>query len=152
MVWLIWFPPWRLPLEKWLVGGWDGSGQTTSQFSIEVASDPGHGVSGGKAAGIVTSTTILAEFKPDGTYTWRQQERGEGNSQGFSASFWVPEKDGCPGRWEVAPVKGNRLTVRLFMGEVVFVFENEHAFTTSWPEAPKGTGTISFHRSAKRTE
>jgi hypothetical protein len=151
--WLIWFPPWTLPLEKWLIGSWDGSGQTTGQFSIEVASDPGHGVPGGKAAGTITSTsTIWAEFKPDGTYTWHQEERGEGNSQGISASFWVPEKGGGPVHWEIISVKGNRLAIQLLMGEVVFVFENEDTFTMTWPEAAKGSGTIIFHRSVKRTE
>jgi len=35
---------------------------------------------------------------------------------------------------------------------VVFVFENEDTFTMTWPEAAKGSGTITFHRSAKRTE
>jgi hypothetical protein len=101
----------------------------------------------------MTSTcTIQAEFRPDGTYTWNEQHRGEGDSTGISASFRVPEEGGQPARWQVMRARGNQLTVQLHSGEVVFDFQGENAFTMKWPQSTKTTGTVTFRRSRKPAE
>src|SRR5271154_5150809 len=84
-VWLLWFPPWATPLAKRLVGKWEGTGQVSGDFSLDVKPDPEHDVRGGKSSGKVTSAaTVQAEFKPDGTYTWKEHHAGGG----FEMNVW----------------------------------------------------------------
>jgi hypothetical protein len=148
---LVWFPPWATPLEKRLVGIWQGTGKVSGDFSIEVKPNPEQNVPGGRASGKMTSAcTVQAEFKPDGTYTWDEQQQGEGASKGMDFNFWVPKKDGEPARWEVVRAWGSKLTIRFHLGEVVFHFQGEDTFTLELPESTKSTGTITFHRSGKK--
>jgi hypothetical protein len=92
---------------------------------------------------ITTTCTVQAEFKADGTYTWREQHQGEG----ISMSFWVPKEGGPPARWEVVGARGNKLTLSIHSGQVVFDFQEENAFTMDLPESAKASGTITFRRS-----
>jgi hypothetical protein len=142
--WLVWFPPWATPLERRLLGAWEGTGEVSGEFSLDVKPDPERPVPGGKVSGMVTSAcTVQAEFKPDGTYTWNEQHQGDG----ISMNFWVPKEDASPARWEVVDSQGNKLTVRIHSGEVVFHFQGKDAFTMTLPESAKASGTIAFRRS-----
>src|SRR5262249_49432445 len=139
MVWLLW----PTPLEKRLVGTWDGTGQLTGEWSLDVKPDLEQGVPGGKAAGEMTSPcTVVAEFRPDGTYIWREHQQGGG----MRVNLWFPQEGAPPPRWEVVRSRGNRLTVRIHLGEVVFEFRGNDAFTMDWPESAKADGAISFRR------
>jgi REP element-mobilizing transposase RayT len=142
-VWLIWWPPWTSALEKRLLGSWEGSGKVLGELSIA----PGKGVPGGTFS-VSTTCTVQAEFKPDGTYTWKEQHQGDG----ISMNFWVPKEDASPARWEVVGAQGNKLTVRLHSGEVVFDFQGANAFAMNLPESAKASGTIAFRRSRKPKE
>ncbi len=144
-VWLVWFPPWATPLEKRLLGTWDGSGKISGAWSFDVTPDPAHGIPGGKASGWADSTTtILADFKADGTYTWSVHEKGEG----FSIDFSMPKEGAPPPRWEVVRAQGNKLTVRMSGKEVVFNFQGDDAFTLD-TSGPTSRGTIIFRRSGR---
>jgi hypothetical protein len=137
-VWLIWFRPSASSvLAKRLLGSWEGSGIVTGELSIA----PGQGVPGGSAS-VTANCTVQAEFKPDGTYTWHEQHKGDG----ISMSFWVPKEDGPPARWEVVGAQGSKLTVRMHSGEVVFDFQDENTFTMSIPESTKTSGLLTFRR------
>jgi hypothetical protein len=93
---------------------------------------------------VVTITcTVQAEFRPDGTYTWKEQHQGDG----INMNFWVPKDDASPARWEVVGARGNQLTIRMHTGEVVLDFQGQNAFTMPLPESTKASGTIAFHRS-----
>jgi hypothetical protein len=127
-------------LEKRLPGRWEGSGEVSGELNI----DPAPGVPGGRAS-VTTACTVHAEFKPDGTYTWKEQHRGDG----IGMNFWVPKEEASPARWEVVGSRGNQLTVRIHSGEVVFAFQDEDAFTMNLPESAKASGTITFRRSGK---
>jgi hypothetical protein len=142
-VWLAFFPPWASPaLEKRLLGSWEGSGKVSGDMSIDIP--PGQAIPAVKTTDkVTTACAVQAEFKPDGTYTWKEQHQGEG----ISMNFWVPKEDGPPARWEVVGAQGNSLTVRIHSGEVVFAFQDENSFTMSLPESAKGSGTITFRRS-----
>jgi hypothetical protein len=143
-VWLVWRPPWMSSaLEKRLLGSWEGSGTVSGELSIA----PGNGVPGGTSS-VTTTCTVQAEFKPDGTYTWKEQHQGEG----ISMNFWVPKEDASPARWEVLGAQGNKLTVRIHSGEVVFDFQGDSAFTMNLPGSAKASGTIAFRRSSKPNE
>jgi hypothetical protein len=147
---LLWFPLWATPLDKRLLGAWEGSGKVSAEFGLDVEPDPEANVSGRKVSGrVTTACTVQAEFKPDGTYTWYEQEQGEGASKGMSVTAWVPQKDGDPARWEIVRAPGNQLTLRIYLGEVVFHFQGEDAFTMEWPESTQASGTVTFHRSGK---
>src|SRR5262249_52965700 len=138
-VWLIWFrPSTSSVLEKRLLGTWEGSGKVSGELSVA----PGEGVPGGTSS-VTTTCTVQAEFKPDGTYTWKEQHKGDG----ISMNFWVPKEEGPPARWEVVGAQGNKLTVRIHNGEVVFDFQDENAFTMNLPESAKASGTLAFRRS-----
>jgi len=126
-------------LEKRLPGKWEGSGQVSGELSIA----PAQAALPGGTASIITTVTVHAEFKPDGTYTWKEQHRGDG----IDMSFWVPKEDASPARWEVVGAQGNKLTVRIHSGEVVFNFQGEDAFTMNVPKSAKASGTIAFRRS-----
>src|SRR5262249_20750532 len=120
-VWLVWWPPWvSSALEKRLPGRWEGSGKVSGEMSIQMSIPPAQGVPGGPAF-ITTTCTVHAEFKPDGTYTWKEQHRGDG----IDMSFWVPKEDASPARWEVVGAQGSKLTVRIHSGELVFDFQGE---------------------------
>ena len=139
VVWLVWRPPWvASALEKHLLGSWEGCGQVSGEMSLT----PAQGVPGGTAS-VTTTCTVQAEFKPDGTYTWKEQHQGDG----ISMSFWVPKEDASPARWEVVGAQGNELTVRIHSGEVVFRFQDKDAFTMTLPESAEASGTITFRRS-----
>ena len=125
-------------LAKRLLGSWEGGGKVSGELSIA----PAQGVPGGTAS-VATTCTVQAEFKADGTYTWREQHQGDG----IGMNFWVPKEDGPPARWEVVGAEGNKLTVRMHSGEVVFDFQDENAFTMNLPESVKASGTITFRRS-----
>src|SRR6516165_10955907 len=76
ILWLVWLPPWATPLEKRLLGAWEGNGTISGEFSLEIDPDLDRNVSGHKIAGTVTSdSTVQAEFSPDGTYTWYEQQQ-----------------------------------------------------------------------------
>jgi hypothetical protein len=146
--WLVWFPPWATALEKRLLGTWEGTGTISGESTLEVKPDPAKGIPGGKWSGKVTSAcTVRAEFKPDGTYTWNEQQQGQGASKGMNFNFWVPKKDGDPARWAVVRAQGSKLTIRIHLGEVVFDFQGEDAFTMGLPESTKARGTYTFRRS-----
>ncbi len=148
-VWLVWFPPWAVPLEKNLLGAWQGTGRVSGESSIEFKPDPAHGIAGGRSSDTTTSVcTVQAEFKPDGTYTWCEQSRGDGSSKGMNIDVSIPSNGGEPARWEVVRAQGNKLTVRILFGEVIFDFQGKNAFTMDIPESTKSTGTIAFLRSA----
>src|SRR5262249_26020401 len=139
-VWLVWWPPWvSSALEKRLPGRWEGRGTVSGEMTIGASER----VPGGTTSIITTTCTIDAEFKPDGTYTWKEQHQGDV----VSMSFWVPKEDASPARWGVVGAQGNELTVRIHSGEVVFDFQGEDAFTMNVPESAKATGTITFRRS-----
>ena len=153
ILWLVWLPPWATPLEKRLLGAWEGNGTISGEFSLEIDPDLDRNVSGHKIAGTVTSdSTVQAEFSPDGTYTWYEQQQGQGASKGINISFRVPKEAGEPARWEVIRTRGNKLTLRLHHGEVVFKFQGENAFTMTLPESTYASGTIKFRRSTKPKE
>jgi hypothetical protein len=138
-VWLVWFrPSTASALEKRLPGTWEGSGKVSGEMSI----DPAPGVPGGTAT-VDTTCTVQAEFKADGTYTWKERHQGDV----ISMNFWVPKEDDPPARWEVLGAQGNQLKVRIHSGEVVFDFQDENAFTMNLPESAKATGTLAFRRS-----
>src|SRR5262249_29738785 len=131
-VWLVWFPPWVKPLQQRLLGAWEGTADLSSEWSIAVSPQPDQGVPGGKAAGRITTTsTVFAEFKPDGTYTWKQHDVGNG----FRGDFWWPKDDASPSRWTVVDAQGNKLTVRMHLGEVTLDFQGENGFTMNLPES-----------------
>jgi hypothetical protein len=137
-VWLVWFrPSASSDLEKRLLGSWEGSGKVSGELSIA----PAQGVPGGTDT-VSTTCTVQAEFKRDGTYTWKEQHQGDG----ISMNFWVPKEEGPPARWEVVGAQGNKLKVRIHAGEVVFDFQDENAFTMSLPESAKAIGTLAFRR------
>jgi hypothetical protein len=136
------------PLEKRLLGAWEGSGTISGEFSLEENPDPARKLSGRKISGTVTSeSTVQAEFRSDGTYTWHEQHQGPGASKGINASFRVPKEGGEPARWEVIGTRSNKLSVRLHYGEVVFEFQGENAFTMTLPESAHASGTMKFRRS-----
>jgi hypothetical protein len=138
-VWLVWFrPSTSSALEKRLPGSWEGSGKVSGELSIA----PAEGVPGGTAS-VATTCTVQAEFKTDGTYTWKEQHQGDG----IRMNFWVPKEDSPPARWEVVGAQGNKLRVRIHSGEVVFDFQDEDAFTMNLPESAKAGGTLAFRRS-----
>jgi outer membrane lipoprotein-sorting protein len=130
-------------LEKRLLGSWEGSGKVSGELSIAPAKD----VPGGTSS-VTTTCTVQAEFKPDGTYTWKEQHQGGV----ISMNFWVPKEDASPARWEVVVAQGNKLTVRVHSREVVFDFQGDNAFTMNLPESAKASGTITFRRSSKPKE
>jgi hypothetical protein len=103
---------------------------------------PAQGIPGGTAA-VTSDCTVQAEFKPDGTYIWKEQHKGDG----ISINFWVPKEDGPPTRWEVVGVQGNKLTVRIHSGDVVFDFQDENTFTINLAESAKASGILTFRRS-----
>ena len=143
-VWLIWFRPSASSvLEKRLLGSWEGSGKVSGELSVA----PGQGVPGG-TSWVTTTCTVQAEFKRDGTYTWKEHHQGDG----ISMNFWVPKEDTSPARWEVVGAQGNKLTVRTHSGEVVFEFQGDDAFTLNLPEPAKASGTITFRRSRNHKE
>jgi hypothetical protein len=138
-VWLIWFrPSVSLAPEKRLLGSWEDNGKVSGELSVA----SGQGVPGGTAS-VTTDCTVQAEFKPDGTYVWKEQHKGAG----ISMSFWAPKEDGSPARWEVVSVQRNKLTVRIHSGDVVFDFQDENTFTMNLPESAKASGTLTFRRS-----
>src|SRR5262249_50985932 len=137
-VWLVWFrPSASAVLEKRLPGTWEGSGKVSGEFSVP----PAQSVPGGTTP-VTTTCTVQAEFKPDGTYTWKEQHKGDG----ISMNVWVPKEAGPPARWEVVRAQGSKLTVRIHSGEVVFDFQDENAFTMNLPESAKASGTLAFRR------
>ena len=141
--WLAWFPPWAAPLERKLLGAWEGTGEVSGEWSIDVKPDPEHGVEGGKASGRATSAcTARAEFKPDGTYTWQEHQQGGGISFDFS----LPKDGGPAARWEVVRARGSELTIRIHAGEAVFDFQGENAFKMTLPESAQASGTYTFRR------
>jgi hypothetical protein len=141
-VWLIWFPPWASALGKRLVGSWEGRGKVSGEVRIHVRE--GQGVPAGRTTfSISTTCTVRAEFKPDGTYTWVEKHFGDG----MSGEFSLPDKGAEPPRWEVVRADGNKLTVRVHYGEVVFQFDGGTSFTMDLPESAQATGTLVFRRS-----
>ena len=137
-VWLIWFRPSASSvLDQRLLGSWEGSGKVSGELSIA----PAQGVPGGTAA-LATTCTVQAEFKPDGTYPWNEQHKGEG----ISMNFLVPKENASPARWELVGAQGKKLTVRIHSGEVVFEFQGESDFTMNLPESAKAIGTLAFRR------
>jgi hypothetical protein len=137
-VWLFWFRPSASSvLEKRLLGTWEGSGKVSGELGIA----PAPGIPGGTVT-VTTTCTVQAEFKADGTYTWKEQHQGDG----IRVNFWAPKEDGPPARWEVVGAQGNELTVRIHSGEVVLEFQDENAFTMNLPEAAKASGTLAFRR------
>jgi len=145
-VWLMWFPPWATPLDKRLVGRWEGAGQVSGDWSLDIKPNPEHDVPGGKSSGRVTSVaTVQAEFKPDGTYTWKEHHSGGG----FEMNVWFPIDDATPARWEMVSSHGNKLVVRMHFGEAVLDFQGENSFSINLPESAGARGTYSFQRSSK---
>jgi len=137
-VWLVWFrPSASSDLEKRLLGSWEGSGKVAGELSIA----PAQGVPGGTAT-VTTTCTVQAEFKAEGTYTWKEQHQGDG----ISMNFWVPKEDAPPARWEVVGAQGSKLTIRIHSGDVVFDFQGTDAFTMTLPESAKASGKLAFRR------
>jgi hypothetical protein len=145
-VWCLWFPPRAEPLQQRLLGAWDGTGKVSSEFSFEIKPDPAHNIPGGKSSGTVTADcTVYAEFKPDGTYTWREQHRsGDAKSQ-MTFAVEVP-KDGEQAHWKVVRADGSKLTIGIYLGEIIFDFQGEDVFTLDWPESAKASGHLTFRR------
>ncbi len=153
--WLALFPPWTRaldvrpptpPLEKLLLGAWEGAGEFSGDWSIDIKSDPKQAGPAGKASGRMTSVcTVQAEFKPDGTYIWKEHLSGGG----FNIDVRFPRDDASPARWEVVRAQGNQLTVRIYFDhDAVIEFQGENAFTMALPDPEKGSGTYTFRRSA----
>jgi hypothetical protein len=137
-VWLIWFPPWATALEKRLVGSWEGSGKVSGEMTLDMTD-----VQGSKITSRASSTcTVQAEFKPDGTYTWKEHHQGECIHMDFS----LPGGGAAPPRREVIRARGSKLTVRIHYGEVVFDFDGANSFSMDLPESAKASGTLTFRR------
>jgi hypothetical protein len=148
-VWLSLARPWTtLTFEKRLAGNWEGRGTLSGEMTLDVA--PNQDSPGGKAAGHVrTACTVRAEFKSDGTYTWKEDHRSEHGDTSFNMSFWVPKEGGEPFRWDVVRDDGNKLTIRMHRGEVVLEFQDPDSFTLAWPESAQTKGALLFRRSAR---
>jgi hypothetical protein len=96
-------------LDKRLLGTWHGSGQVSGEWSLEVKPDPKQGIAGSKTSGRMTSgCKVEAEFNPDGTYTWaeQQQAEGTGTTRRITLTLRVPRKASESARWEVISARG----------------------------------------------
>ena len=105
--------------------------------------EPGPGVPGGKTSGPLSlSTSVQAEFRSDGTYTWHERLVGGG------LTLWLsfPKEGEDPPRWEVVQFRGDRATVRLHFGEVDLQFHGRDSFSVIFPESAKVTGELNFRR------
>ena len=146
-VWLLWFPPWAKPPQQRLLGAWDGTGKVSGESSFEIKPDPAHGVPGGKWSGTITSDcTVHAEFKPDGTYTWQEQQRSGDDKSQMTFTVAVP-KNGEQAHWKVVRADGSKVTIGIHIGEVILDFQGEDMFTLDYPESTKASGHLTFRRS-----
>ena len=148
-VWLVWFPPRAEPLEKRLLGAWDGTGEVSAESSFDMKPSPEQGIAGAKWSGtLTTACTVQAEFRQDGTYTWKEQHRAGDRNSKMSFEVALP-RDGEQARWKVVRAEGDKLTIQTHLGDVVFAFQGRDAFTMTFPESMKSSGTVAFQRSGR---
>lgn len=141
--------PSATPPEHRLLGTWEGTGNFSGDWSIDFHPDPEHGKPGGKASGKMTSaSTVQAEFRPDGSYSWNEHYEGGG----FNMNILLPKDAASVARWEFVSAQGNKVTIRIHLGDTVCDFHDENAFTMSLPESTQSRGTYVFRRSSVPTK
>ena len=91
---------------------------------------------------------MQAEFSQDGTYTWKEQHRAEDRNAKMSFDVALP-RDGEQAHWKVVRAEGDNLTIQIHLGDVVFAFQGRDAFTMTFPESMKSSGTLAFQRSGR---
>jgi len=143
-VYLVWFPPWATPLEKRLLGTWEGHGSGSWSTDPDVAPNPvGVPVKERPGWALDYTATVWATFEPDGTYVWVQHEVFTDGSEG---TISVPENGSSPPHWKVVHAQGNTLTVRIFGQERGCNFQGKDFFTMDM-SGPWSSGIITFRRS-----
>ncbi len=136
--------PLSAPLfEQRIVGIWSGYAtlQGEEGFTLDGVSRVDDGQD--SRAPKQVATGVVVEFKPDGTYMWRESVV-KGN--GSIADLSLPMNPKAPIRWKTVSSGSDSAIIRMHRGDVHVIFHSDSVISLILPDSADPTGSYTLEK------